>query len=487
MTIAESTLLKRQKDWEQGDLIVQRFKNLSSKIATEREKRPCTSSALEGLPVDQDSLKRDAYNQLHLRLLPTLGHQIEDLLRLLKPSNLYRGPRSKLNLVLELQLSIDTTLDEILSLFHMIFPEDVSARADRASDQHFKELKHFRLSNLDSWKMRPLFKKLIKLFEDSYDLIQRLWLSSERPKLRSTRRTPTTIESLLIRARGCDESIELAIQWLKGSEFDIIKDDWIWGIEDINKTMNKLLALIDSTIHLDEDDDDNEVGNDDTDDEDDDDGDITDDNDSDDNGDGQTTSNSLSGQAQPRGQPNLSADHEQPGSEALRDQRQPISDQSKLPIDVSGEPVVQLAKLSIPIVKLSRLFFNKLSNGGMNQNQLPKFTEMTSNQLALVNRSVGDVGDDLEGILKLLNRIEHSHQLGYSYQGIMRAINRLKTRFNSFLSLIYIHFLAHLPDTDHFGDRKYFKKWFDTWETQFSIAIHNLNKLSEALQQSTRL
>ncbi|KAI7940884.1 hypothetical protein MJO28_013169, partial [Puccinia striiformis f. sp. tritici] len=41
---------------------------------------------------------------------------------------------------------------------------------------------------------------------------------------------------------------------------------------------------------------------------------------------------------------------------------------------------------------------------------------MTSNQLALVNRLVGDVGDDLEGILKLLNRIEHSHQLGYSYQ-----------------------------------------------------------------------
>ncbi|KAH9453501.1 hypothetical protein Pst134EA_024368 [Puccinia striiformis f. sp. tritici] len=127
--------------------------------------------------------------------------------------------------------------------------------------------------------------------------------------------------------------------------------------------MNKLLALIDSTIHLDEDDDDDEVGDDDTDDEDDDDGDITDDNDSDDNGDGQTTSNSLSGQAQPCGQPNLSADHEQPGSEALRDQRQPISDQSKLPIDVSGEPVVQLAKLSIPIVKLSRLFFNKLPKG----------------------------------------------------------------------------------------------------------------------------
>ncbi|KAI7940883.1 hypothetical protein MJO28_013168 [Puccinia striiformis f. sp. tritici] len=225
MTIAKSTLLKRQKYWEQGDLIVQRFKNLSSKIATEREKRPCTSSALEGLPVDQDSLKRDVYNQLHLRLLPTLGHQIEDLLRLLKPSNLYRGPRSKLNLVLELQLSIDTTLDKILSSFHTIFLEDVSARADRASDQHFKELKHFRLSSLDLWRMGPLFKKLTALFDDSYDLIQRLWLSSERAQLRSPWRLPTTMERLLVRARNCDESIESVIQWLKGSEFDIIKDD----------------------------------------------------------------------------------------------------------------------------------------------------------------------------------------------------------------------------------------------------------------------
>ncbi|KAH9453123.1 hypothetical protein MJO28_007929 [Puccinia striiformis f. sp. tritici] len=53
-----------------------------------------------------------------------------------------------------------------------------------------------------------------------------------------------------------------------------------------------------------------------------------------------------------------------------------------------SQPLVQLAKSFIPFIKLSRLFFGKLSRERMSRKRGPFCTEMSSYQLDLLETSV---------------------------------------------------------------------------------------------------
>ncbi|KAH9444599.1 hypothetical protein MJO28_013373 [Puccinia striiformis f. sp. tritici] len=482
--VARSMSMKRQKFWEQGDMILQGFRNLESKFDSGNDKRPYTMTAPGGLSIEKGSMRRKLLHRLHSRLLPILRYQVKRLLRLLDLTNLRKRTHIQFKLISELQLKIDPALDQIISAFHTISPQIVHERA-KPNDQHFKELKNFRLRRLDFYVMDELFRELSGLFDESCDLIQRLRLSKEKQKFTRDVTVTSIRESLVKQAHLCCNLIESAIQWLKGSEFDIIQVDWRRDLDRIDTVINQLMVIIDPTIKSDDDDDEDE-----------------DDEDEDSSEEEQSSSEPTSDQSEPLSdwsgplgdQSDLDEDDGQPPSEApsdhsefFSDPGEHLDDRIEYPSDWAGpldEPVIHLTKLSIPIVKLSRLFFNKLSRGGMNiKQQFPKFTEMTSFQLDRLASSVDTAWDDLNQLLEILEDNDISYEPQTLCSTVIEIAHQLESHFESFLCLILLHFFPLIPDTDSVGDQNHFKNWFVIWKTQFTIAVYNLTAAVDLIQR----
>ncbi|KAA1127108.1 hypothetical protein PGTUg99_022446 [Puccinia graminis f. sp. tritici] len=137
-----------------------------------------------------------------------------------------------------------------------------------------------------------------------------------------------------------------------------------------------------------------------------------------------------------------------------------------------SDPAVRLSKSLLPIIKLSRLFLDKLSNRGMNRKRLPLHTEMRSDQLATLYELAGRVGCEISDVLRVLRTVDRpgDHFVRPACTPITTA---LEGHFESALLLIPLYFLPLVPDTDGFPIQTHFKAWFVTWYTQFSLAIQN--------------
>ncbi|KAI9606259.1 hypothetical protein KEM48_001968 [Puccinia striiformis f. sp. tritici PST-130] len=92
-----------------------------------------------------------------------------------------------------------------------------------------------------------------------------------------------------------------------------------------------------------------------------------------------------------------SSDNEPPASDASS--IDPLASESSF-IEPPNEALLDLAKLLIPIIKISRLFFQKLSTRGMDRKQFPKFTQMCSHELNTMAISPQRVADELAKIVQ---------------------------------------------------------------------------------------
>ncbi|KAA1097465.1 hypothetical protein PGT21_007955 [Puccinia graminis f. sp. tritici] len=136
--------------------------------------------------------------------------------------------------------------------------------------------------------------------------------------------------------------------------------------------------------------------------------------------------------------------------------------------------VIKLVKSIVPVVKLSRLFLSKSSQRGMNRKpQVAPFTTMSSNQLDHIADLASETDDQLVEIGTILKEFDGSGRERTS-QKLANAVEKLETRFQTACFLILFHFVPLIPDTDDYPNQKYFKDWFATWHTQFTIAIGNL-------------
>ncbi|KAH9467137.1 hypothetical protein H4Q26_000626 [Puccinia striiformis f. sp. tritici PST-130] len=168
---------------------------------------------------------------------------------------------------------------------------------------------------------------------------------------------------------------------------------------------------------------------------------------------------------------------QRPGNQDMLNQYLSFSNQrsgshNQRQLEPFAEQMFKLAKLVIPIIKLYRLFVNKLSERGMNRKQLPKFTMMRTHQLRTIDQLPEDVNNilwNLWGVLRDSNPTEEQS----TYRILSRTIQSLDNKFKDPLLLILIYFLPIVPDTDGFPTRQYFNEWFATWKTLFTIAISN--------------
>ncbi|EFP84742.1 hypothetical protein PGT21_007415 [Puccinia graminis f. sp. tritici] len=134
--------------------------------------------------------------------------------------------------------------------------------------------------------------------------------------------------------------------------------------------------------------------------------------------------------------------------------------------------VIKLVKSIVPVVKLSRLFLSKSSERGMNRKPLVSlFTTMSSNQLDFISDLPSKTDRQLAEIETLLKEFNGSAR---ERSELKKAVQEITTRFETAFLLILVHFVPLIPDTDVYHNQKYFKDWFATWHTQFTIAIGNL-------------
>ncbi|KAA1117880.1 hypothetical protein PGT21_026286 [Puccinia graminis f. sp. tritici] len=143
--------------------------------------------------------------------------------------------------------------------------------------------------------------------------------------------------------------------------------------------------------------------------------------------------------------------------------------------------IIELAKLSIPIIKLFKLFFKKLSREGMNNKKslkLPLFTQMNSNQIESLSQSAGKISGDLSELVRLLTQADLTlarEPNTIDNRPIIKIAGRLPTHFDGPLLSIVLYIV---PLIDPLSDQDYYHTWFVTWNILINSAIHNFLQLA---------
>ncbi|KAI9617707.1 hypothetical protein H4Q26_013013 [Puccinia striiformis f. sp. tritici PST-130] len=220
----------------QGDLVTQGFDNLISKCCeTEDGTRPYPASARETFPTDPVNLKKALIAQLQTSLLPFLRQQLTSLSKLLEPSELKAKPGPQLATILEIQSTLEPTIDQLNFALDTLCPEALQSIPIRSDDQHEEEAKIFRLHGLEQSLKEPLFEHLISFFETSCRLIQQLGLSTETGN--HSDYIAGTRACLDLWATSYLHDIDTAIKWLSGSELELIQHLWADELDDIERVL----------------------------------------------------------------------------------------------------------------------------------------------------------------------------------------------------------------------------------------------------------
>ncbi|KAI9603583.1 hypothetical protein KEM48_000883 [Puccinia striiformis f. sp. tritici PST-130] len=135
------------------------------------------------------------------------------------------------------------------------------------------------------------------------------------------------------------------------------------------------------------------------------------------------------------------------------------------------ELVIHLTELVIPIIKLSRLFFNKLSRRGVNSKPLPLHTGMNSKQIRCLTEFAHTVVLTISGLLNLLYKADKAPEADPVYTcDIAEVIEHFASRFEAPLTLCVLYIVPLIPERD--PGQKYYRDWFATWNTQMVLATN---------------
>ncbi|KAH9473510.1 hypothetical protein MJO28_000666 [Puccinia striiformis f. sp. tritici] len=163
-----------------------------------------------------------------------------------------------------------------------------------------------------------------------------------------------------------------------------------------------------------------------------------------------------------------------------------VEDLSKPPDKYVAEPAIQLAKMTLPILKLCRIFFSKLSKRGLAQERIPIFTEICSDEIELLAQSTRDISEDLGRLdvhLKFTNADGGlNRDGGVTSEEFIEITQSLKTRFDPPLLLILMYFIPLIPDTAGLKVQKYYRNWCVTWKNQMALAVHNFEQVVKSLE-----
>lgn len=139
---------------------------------------------------------------------------------------------------------------------------------------------------------------------------------------------------------------------------------------------------------------------------------------------------------------------------------------------LTHQPIIDLAQLVVPIMKLSKLFFRKLLKHGINCQRLPSFTQMNSSQLRCLCQPKGDVIARLRLLFEILLDVDATFPAPRpdAIRNITQTVEQIASDLEA-ASLSVVRYVV--PLIDSLVDQNSYQAWFVTWNAFINTAIHN--------------
>ncbi|KAI7945810.1 hypothetical protein MJO29_012198 [Puccinia striiformis f. sp. tritici] len=416
-----SSSSESEEEQQQGDWVVLGFDRLRENYVPDKYRDyahmlPHRWGKDKDFHPDELDLRKDISNRLRSNLLPQLRQQLSILSEYLDPTRLEIEPESTLELILDKQSELYTTLHQIVDALNNLRSESdpLVESLEREDDGHLKEFKGFRMVGLDN-RFGDLLQATTSVFKQSQKLIRKLELStqdsqspsSDSSDLDESPATPADIawirEQMIDSTRCSDEAARCMIEWIEGSDTQLIQYFWNHSLCFIDRRMRVLLKMIGLLADLEGDDD------------------------------------AFFGCA----------------------------------ITSLREPDIQLALQLLPIMKLSRLLFKKLLNNGMNSKRLPFYTNMSSSQLTNLSNLPDEVTGRVSYLVSQFKLFDYRFSIPGNIDNLRFTARMLEDWLESKVPCVSLYLLPLSPDTDGFSTQNHLKDWLKIWSTQFGVAIQN--------------
>ncbi|WAQ81169.1 hypothetical protein PtA15_1A508 [Puccinia triticina] len=382
---------EHQRIWEQGDSVIQRFQRMATKYDGAADRRYEYESR-EGNPVKftNDKLTRneEVLDRLQSNLLPMLQFQTINLFESLNPLGLQQEPESKIQLISQNQLNVETHVDELRNWFDEVCSGHL-ARAYPSNDYHYQRSKFFRLSSLKGYILEAS-QDIGRSCRIAYDILNRAKRSTQPP----SQQTNKMYHQGILLAEKANRSFQAAIECIKGSELDVAEKRWQSSLVSIDDSLRNIIGLV-----------------------------------------------------------------------------TPLTNSSPRQ-NLIQESVTDLAKSAIILIKVHKVFFAKFfSKSGAIRINIPCYTEMSSDQIASIVRSVEGVAKELLG---LVGHLKGTGRFGDYITNKLRATpSTLQARFNPPMDLLLLYLIPLIPDTATQDD---YREWLLTWSTQRHLSSENYLK-----------
>ncbi|WAR60587.1 hypothetical protein PtB15_9B526 [Puccinia triticina] len=312
-----------QHHQQQGDLVIQGFRNLVADYNTTIEEPPYRQT--QEMPIQLINSKKAHLKRLQTELLPLLHQLFKKISDLLDPIDLRNRPGAQLKLLLEAQSKLEHTFAQLQSARGVL--SRGTCPKTESSDAHLEDIKSYRLFQLDCCIHDDLWPTMCVAFKYCSNLIQLLRLSSENFQAESPTemcftkiclrddwprfRDPTDIASARTGVVNATSEIfrmiDLALRLTRGSDFYVLRYHWP---TQMNWIASELFVFFQVTKEI------------------------------------ETVMNQC-------------------------------------PALIEAHPLVSVARSIIPTLKLSRVFLKKLSG----EDPRPQFSDLTSRQLADLGES----------------------------------------------------------------------------------------------------
>ncbi|EHS64417.1 uncharacterized protein PGTG_22253 [Puccinia graminis f. sp. tritici CRL 75-36-700-3] len=214
LSVSEEDQLRRQ-----GDLVIKSFRALGDDhlITNVRPDYPDNRPNHQVDPLDHQTEyhpdppdSKSSLDRFHWPNRFQLSQQITSLSESLDPSLLRSQPGPTLELILEILSGIRESLDQIKAAFHV------------------------RKIGLEK-RIQDLALRNQQLFSNSEDLILHLKLSSDEPKFPDE---PHWIRARIIHCTAdSSEATQRLIEWIEGSELDIVQHGWMSYMRSIDSAL----------------------------------------------------------------------------------------------------------------------------------------------------------------------------------------------------------------------------------------------------------
>ncbi|EFP87186.1 hypothetical protein PGT21_009584 [Puccinia graminis f. sp. tritici] len=170
---------------------------------------------LTATSLHQLRLEKDGLCWLESSLLPQLQRQCASLSGALRdPSHLREDAASTLKFILEIQTNLAQILYKTIGVLDGIFPGKIP-EPHETNDQHFGELKIYRLYSFNKSFREDVKNHLNKLFHEFIFILEEFKLSRE-----------TSLNFIKYLLFDSDQAFDRTIGFLKGSELSFIWDLW---------------------------------------------------------------------------------------------------------------------------------------------------------------------------------------------------------------------------------------------------------------------